>query len=104
MDILERYKKFISMETWNQWSEDQKKFVLDLEGKKVSEQTRRNYQDKKWELGKARPEFGEACKDCSFPFCFYAEPRNWSMSSSADVWNLMKCANVNCGKLFESCL
>jgi hypothetical protein len=62
-----------------------------------------DYSEKEWEFGKARSDHGEICDDCKFPYCFYAVPRNWSMSSDVDVWNLMKCGNEKCGKLFESC-
>lgn len=90
----------IEPKDWETWTIEQKNFISEWEGKVVDS---KNYSGKKWEIGKARPEYGEICKTCSFQYCFYAEPRNWSLGDS-DVWNLMKCANVNCGKQFESCL
>jgi hypothetical protein len=90
----------------SRWSAAQKEYVKAHEGKPVGEirmGAGRYYSGLKWQLGKARPQYGEVCDRCGYPLCFYAEPRSWSMRSSADVWNLMKCANVECQQLFESC-
>lgn len=109
MKNIERIIKTATWERWNSWSQEQKDFILKYSGKPVGETDSspkvhsNNYSQKSWEFGEARPDHGEICEHCKFPYCFYAEPRNWSMSSEADVWNLMKCANVSCGKYFESC-
>lgn len=109
MKIPENLIKVIDAETWDSWNEDQKEFILKYNNQTIDRDalSRANlhsdYSGKTWDLGKTRPEYGESC-NCKFSYCFYAEPRNWSMSSSSDVWNLMKCANNQCGKFFESCL
>ncbi len=108
MKNIEKIISIVTWEIWQGWSEEQKDFILKHEGKRVGELDSagvhsNNYSDKTWEFGKTRPDRTEECGHCKFTYCFYAEPRNWSMSSDADVWNLMKCANVNCGKYFESC-
>jgi hypothetical protein len=96
----------LGQELWNLWSKEQQAYILEHEGASVKNipNLHSNYHGKKWELGASRPEYGEKCPKCDFKHCFYAQPRNWSMNSSADVWNLMKCANVECQSTFESCL
>lgn len=103
-------KKIVSTTDWDSWSKEQQDFIINHHGKKISNEDLKrqrlhsDYSAKTWEFGKARENVGEVCGDCKFPYCFYATPRNWSMSSTSDVWNLMRCANVKCGKYFESCL
>ncbi len=110
MDRPKYLAKEVEESVWNSWSKSQQEFVVGLEHKKVDSseckgyKLMNNYSEKEWGFGAARSDCGEICDDCKFPYCFYAYPRNWSMSADADVWNLMKCGNVDCGKLFESCL
>ena len=109
MKNIEKIIRTATWERWDSWSQEQKDFILKYSGKSVGETDSspkvhsNNYYHKNWEFAEARPDHGEICEHCKFPYCFYAEPRNWSMSSDADVWNLMKCANVQCGRYFESC-
>ena len=108
--IPEKLKELLSEELWNSWSDEQKQYIINNEQKDIGEikmgegSNTRFYSDKKWELGKTRPRYQEFCEKCGFEYCFYAMPRNWSMRSSSDVWNVMKCANVKCQSFFDSCL
>jgi hypothetical protein len=111
-DLSENLKKVISQGTWEGWSPVQRAYVAAHENQPIKSaslaeanlsQYHLAYSDKKWQIGLPRPDLQEQCR-CKFDYCFYAQPRNWSMSSSADVWNLMKCANVECQSYFESCL
>ncbi len=108
IELPDTLKKKVNRKDERSWSDSQKNYILNNHGKKVGLVKNFNphsdYSEKTWEFEKARPEYGEICDACKFPYCFYAEPRNWSMGSDSDVWNLMKCANANCGKYFESCL
>ncbi len=107
-ELPENLKKKIDKDILENWNEVQIKYILNHQGKKLEQikefSPHADYTGKAWDLDKARSEYGEICADCKYPYCFYAEPRNWSMGSDSDVWNLMKCGNVNCGKYFESCL
>ncbi len=94
----------IPLEAWQRWSIAQRAYVIEHEGAATNHVMNADYRAKTWELDHARPHYGERCSKCLFEYCFYAMPRNWSLSHSADVWNLMKCANVNCQHYFESCL
>jgi hypothetical protein len=94
-------KKVLPQEVWDSWSAEQQAYILAQEGQPAGDP---RYADKCWELDRHRPEYRETCDKCYFEYCFYAMPRNWSLDSSADVWNLMKCANVKCQNHFESCL
>ncbi|MBL8045752.1 MAG: hypothetical protein JNL09_04380 [Anaerolineales bacterium] len=91
--------KILSAATWAAWSVEQQAYILKFEGQPVLGKS--FYAGKKWELDRHRPTFGEICPKCYFEFCFYAEPRNYSLGD-ADVMNLMKCANVTCQHEFES--
>ncbi|HMV44367.1 MAG TPA: hypothetical protein PK079_18525 [Leptospiraceae bacterium] len=106
--LPDNLKKKLKNEEDKNWSDQQINFILETHNAKIVEITgykpHADYINKTWEFGKARPEYREICESCQFPYAFYAEPRNWSMGSDSDVWNLMKCANVDCGKYFESCL
>jgi hypothetical protein len=106
---LDAILKAVGQGTWDAWSPEQRAFVQAYQGADIGKLTlggaaSRYYERKKWRVDATRPQYGEACDACRFPFCFYAEPRNGSMSPESDVWNVMKCANHACGKLFESCL
>lgn len=110
-DLLEGVIRIAGEETWESWSKAQQGYILKhhknqltgiieelngIHGKNWSRT--RNYPEKHWELEK------KACKKCKFPFTFSAMPTNWSMKASADVWNLTKCANVDCAHLSERCI
>jgi hypothetical protein len=94
---------------WESWSPEQRAYVVATQGKPTGKVTlgsgldTRWYDDKRWKLDAARPRLGEVCPACGFAYCFYALPRNWAMGSDSDAWNLMRCANVACGALFDSC-
>lgn len=109
MACPEFVKEFINELEWNSWSEALQNFIIQNHNTKITPESLKGknlhafYKDKSWKFGPARPEVGEICK-CGFAYCFYAMPRNWSLGTDADVWNLMRCANVNCGEYFESCL
>jgi len=109
MSIPDFLKKIISEEEWNSWSKMQQDFVIQNQEKKITTESlanqklHSNYNGKSWYFGLARDPI-EICTNCKFKYYFYAMPRNWSMSSSSDVWNLMRCANVECARYFESCL
>ncbi len=113
--LIEKIIKITTKEVWDSWSKEQQQYILyhynkPLKGiiKELNQKCgdkwsgNRNYSKKHWKFGKSR--MIEKCSKCNFPFNFYAMPRDWSMRASADVWNLMKCANVECGHLYESCL
>ncbi|MBL1177531.1 hypothetical protein [Pantanalinema sp. GBBB05] len=112
-ELPEKLQQILPQEIWDSWSAEQRAYILAHEGQLVESfssekqglsQLYSEYQDKKWEVGQSRPPLQEYCQGCKFDYCFYAQPRNWSMSSESDVWNLMKCANVKCQSYFESCL
>lgn len=112
MPRIERPNKLtraVTFRLWKSWSEAQQQYVLAHEGQPTGRIERgsgvdaRYYTDKTWKLDPIRPEYRESCSACGFPVCFYAVPRNWSMGCDSDVWNLMKCGNVECQALFESC-
>ena len=110
MNYLNKPSATIKEVDWDLWSDAQKEYVIKNEAKHFTtnelpneENFHAKYEGKIWSIGKTRPDYQEECK-CGFSYCFYAEPRNWSMGSDSDVWNLMKCANVSCRNFFESCL
>jgi hypothetical protein len=94
------FKAIIPLATWESWGHEQQAHVIARDGQAV---THSDYPKKQWGLGAARPEVREICAACQFEYCFYALPRNWSVSHTADVWNLMECANARCQQLFEAC-
>lgn len=98
--MTQEIEKIVRSDTWENWSEDQQTYVLAMQNAAV---TRQFYRSKTWKLDKARPIYREICSNCLFDYCFYAEPRNYTIGD-ADVYNLMKCANVNCQREFESIL
>lgn len=91
--------KVLSATTWAAWNAEQQAYILEYEGQPVK--GNRFYAGKAWQLDRHRPVHGETCPKCYFEFCFYAEPRNYTLGD-ADVMNLMKCANVKCQHEFES--
>ncbi len=107
MDIPVNLKEIIDPSYWNTWSEEQKIYIVEFADKKVelpvSRNFHANYSGKKWELGLAKPKNQSVCGKCNFAFLFYAKPRNFSLSHTADVWNLLKCANVDCAQFIEIC-
>ncbi len=107
MNIPSHLQDMISYSIWEEWTEEQKSYIIQFERQKVelpkSENFHANYSAKHWELDHAKPSWKSICEKCNFPFLFYAKPRNYSLSHTADVWNLTKCANSNCGILMESC-
>jgi hypothetical protein len=100
-------KRILSEEDWNSWSQAQQEFILQENGKQIQNDSLQAIKLNAYYSGKTRA-FGPASKEvgpkCHFAYCFYAFPRNWSIGSDSDVWNLMRCANVNCGHYFDSCL
>lgn len=98
--ITAEIEKVIRRHIWEDWSEDQQIYVLITQFDPVDDF---RYRGKRWELDKARPNYGELCPKCYFDCCFYAMPRNYTIGD-ADVYNLMKCANVKCQFEFQSCL
>lgn len=99
MHLPVSFEKHILAGDWQKWSEEQQAHIVQVHGQPV---TNPHYDDKHWEIGKARPQYGECCPKCSFDYCFYAMPRNCSISHTADVYNLMRCANMNCQHEFSS--
>jgi len=106
-------QEILNQQIWDSWSAEQRDYILIHEEQSIDSisskkqglpQQFSEYISKKWELGNSRPTLQESCSKCKFNYCFYAKPRNWSMSAASDVWNLMKCANVECQSYFESCL
>lgn len=97
----------ISKTVWESWSEEQKEYVLaqiqqPFTGTEVGASSLHYasaYIGKTWFLAKADHEH---CQKCSFDYLLCAVPRNWTVSD-ADVWNLTKCADVNCQNLDEWC-
>jgi len=111
-ELAEKLRKILKREIWESWSAKQRAYVLACEGQLIENvrfgkrdlpRKYSEYKGKKWSLGYSRPT-QEVCPKCKFDYCFYAQPRNWSMRATSDVWNLMKCANVECQSYFESCL
>lgn len=98
-ELPTRLQKILPAAVWAEWSTEQQTYILAHESQPVL--GKGFYVGKNWELGRHRPEFKETCPKCNFEFCFYAEPRNYSLGD-ADVMNLMKCANVTCQHEFES--
>ncbi len=112
-ELPETLKTILNQEIWQAWSAEQRAYILahgdqGLGSVRFGEHRLpaeySHYQNKQWQLGQARPSLQESCPQCQFAYCFYAHPRNWSMGATSDVWNLMKCANVDCQSYFESCL
>ena len=110
INLPEGLSEILTPEIWENWSKEQKEYIIENEGKPIGEvsvgegSNIRYYSDKTWALGTVRKRYLESCEKCDFDYCFYAVPRNWSMRSSSDVWNVMKCANVKCQSYFDSCL
>lgn len=93
-------EKAARQRVWESWSDEHQTYVLGLQLQPVGDS---RYFGKHWELDNARPQYSEFCPKCSFDYCFYAMPRNYTIGD-ADVYNLMKCANVNCQCEFQSCM
>jgi hypothetical protein len=93
-------ERVVRQRVWESWNEEQQTYVLVLQFEPVRDS---RYFGKRWELDKARPQHTELCPKCYFDYCFYAMPRNYTIGD-ADVYNLMKCANVACQFEFQSCL
>lgn len=109
MSMPDFIKKYVPQDEWNSWSKTQQDFIINHQGMKINAESLSNqklhndYTGKTWDFDLAR-DYIEICDQCKFKYCFYAMPRNWSMGSDSDVWNLMRCANAKCGHYFESCL
>jgi len=98
--MIAEIEKVVRQRIWESWNEEQQEYVLVLQFEPVRDE---RYLGKRWELDKARPQYTELCPRCYFDYCFYAMPRNYTIGD-ADVYNLMKCANVACQFEFQSCL
>lgn len=100
-------KNIVQEGTWNAWTEEQKAYILSqinmpfVETESGASSLRHvgQYVGKTWHMMKADH---ERCRKCSFDYLLVAIPKNWSISD-ADVWNLTKCANVECQNLDEWC-
>jgi hypothetical protein len=110
MELPNELKSIIEEEVWNSFSEKQKEFIVQNHSLEITRESldkefhyHANYVGKKWILDKSRFDRTEYCRKCKFAYMFDAEPRNYSLSYSADVYNLMRCANVDCKSYFESC-
>ena len=113
LELPQSLQTHLDQETWHTWDVQQKRYILNHQGQSITSKNLQppdlsqpcgEYSGKHWQLGLTRPDLQESCPKCGFSHCFYAQPRNWSMGATSDVWNLMKCANVNCQTYFESCL
>ncbi len=98
LELSPALQKILSPTIWHSWPVEQHLYILETEGQTTNHPF---YQGKKWELGEHRPQYRESCPKCQFGYCFYAQPRNWTIGD-ADVWNLMKCANEKCRFEFQS--
>ena len=110
MNIPNELESILTEKDWNSFSKNQKEYILSNHNQFITKESldkdfhyHANYINKKWIFGKARIDRMEYCRKCKFDYLFDAKPRNFSLSYSADVYNLMRCANVDCKSYFETC-